>query len=60
MEQLCISHIRAGEHDEMISFLIRNGISDRTILHEMMTSTKGHENPVIIMERIKYLREQGE
>jgi hypothetical protein len=44
----------------MISILIRNGISDRAILHEMMRHTKGHESPAAVLERIEYLREQGE
>jgi len=59
-EQLCISHVKQGEHDSMISFLIRNGIKDKTILHEMMVLTKGHENPKIIQSRIDYLREQAD
>jgi hypothetical protein len=60
MEQLCKSRIDAGEYDSMIHFLIRNDFEDESILRELMILTKGHENPAIVIERIEYLREQGE
>jgi len=56
--QLCRSATREGDHDDMIKFLIRNGIKNHTILTEMMKETRGHENPRVVLERILMLQEQ--
>jgi len=56
MKQLCTSKIDAGEYDSIISFMINHGLSDRTILHEIMNSTKGKENPSTVLKRIEGLR----
>jgi len=58
LKQLCESKIKNGEYDSVIAFLIGNNVTDKTILHEMMNATRGHENPNVILDRIRKIREK--
>ncbi len=57
MKQLCESKIKNGEYDSTITMMIKNDFNDITILREMMIVTKGHENPAVVEQRIKMLRD---
>ena len=55
MEQLCKSFLEEGKYDEIIREMLDDGsYYFKEIQDRIMKESRGHENPELVMKRIKY------